>query len=88
MALVKLTRPIERGETTISEITLSEPNAGSLRGVRLTDLLNGDVDAVTTVLPRISDPAIQQHEIRQLSAADLAQIAGEIMTFFQPAQES
>lgn len=82
MATVKLTRAIKRGETEINSIELIEPNAGSLRGTRLTDLLNGDVDAVVTVLPRISTPAIQKHEISQLSARDLGTVTGEIMAFF------
>lgn len=82
MAKVTLTRPIKRGETVIKSIELIEPNSGSLRGTRLTDLLNGDVDAVVTILPRISDPAIQKHEISQLSARDLGTVTGEIMGFF------
>lgn len=90
MATVKLTRPIQRGETEINSIELIEPNAGSLRGTRLTDLLNGDVDAVMTVLPRISTPAIHKHEIIQLSARDLGTVTGEIMVFFMddPDQET
>ncbi|MEE2748873.1 MAG: phage tail assembly protein [Pseudomonadota bacterium] len=82
MAKVILSRPIQRGDTQITELVLTEPNAGSLRGTRLTDLLNGDVDAVVTVLPRISDQAIQKHEIAKMSARDLAMITGEIMAFF------
>ena len=88
MATVKLTRAIKRGETEINSIELIEPNAGSLRGTRLTDLLNGDVDAVVTVLPRISTPAIQKHEIIQLSARDLAMITEEIIVFFMEEQQT
>ena len=87
MATVKLTRPIKRGETEINSIDLVEPNAGSLRGTRLTDLLNGDVDAVVTVLPRISAPAIQKHEINLMSARDLALVTEEIIGFFMEEQK-
>lgn len=88
MATVKLTRAIKRGETEINSIELIEPNAGSLRGTRLTDLLNGDVDAVVTVLPRISTPTIHKHEISQLSARDLAMVTEEIMSFFMDDPET
>lgn len=84
MVTVTLIRPIMRGDSAINSITLREPNAGSLRGVRLTDLLNGDVDSVAKVLPRISEPAVQAHEITLMSAADLALVSGEIMSFFMP----
>ncbi len=88
MSIITLKNPISRGETEIKEIELTEPNAGALRGVRLTDLLNGDVDSVVKVLPRISKPSIQLHEIHKLSAVDLGQITGEIMDFFMPSAVS
>lgn len=84
-ATITLSRPLVRGETNITEVTLREPNAGSLRGLRLTDLLNGDVDSVATLLPRISEPSISSAEATNLAAVDLGQISGEIMGFFQPA---
>ena len=84
-ATITLSRPLVRGETNITEVTLREPNAGSLRGLRLTDLLNGDVDSVATLLPRISEPSISSNEAVNLAAVDLGQISGEIMGFFQPA---
>ena len=85
MSTVTLSRPIKRGDTEITSLELTEPNAGSLRGVRLTDLLNGDIDAVVTVLPRITKNAIQQHEIVQMSARDLASVTEAIITFFMVA---
>lgn len=88
MATVILSRPIQRGDTQITTLELTEPNAGSLRGTRLTDLLNGDVDAVVTLLPRISEPAIQKHEIAKMSARDLALVTEEIMAFFMVPQDN
>lgn len=81
---VKLTRPIMRGETEVSEFTLREPNAGALRGVRLSDLLNGDMDSLMVVLPRISEPPIQKHEIDQMGARDLGEVSGQVIGFFMP----
>ena len=85
MTKVTLKHPITRDETDITEIDIREPKAGELRGLRLNDLLNGDVDAVMTVLPRITNPVLQKHEINNLHPADLAEFCGEIMGFFMPA---
>lgn len=85
MIKVKLKKPIVRGETEITEVDIREPKAGELRGLRLNDLLNGDVDAIATVLPRITSPVLQKHEIDALHPVDLANFCGEIMGFFMDA---
>ena len=85
MTPITLKKPIVRGETEITEIDIREPKAGELRGIRLNDLLNGDVDAITTVLPRITSPVLQKHEIDALNPVDLANCCGEIMGFFMDA---
>lgn len=86
MVTIELLRPLERGETRIERLELREPSAGSLRGLRLTDLLNADVNSVAKLLPRISTPALTEAEITQLSAADIAQLSNEVMGFFMPSE--
>ena len=85
MVKITLKNAIVRGETEITEVELREPKAGELRGVRLNDLINADSDAVLTVLPRITTPSLQKHELEQLCAYDFSEFAGEIMGFFMPA---
>lgn len=80
---VTLVAPIERaGGAPITEITLNKPNAGSLRGLKVPDLVSGDVSTVLTVLPRISHPVISAQEAEQLETEDLGEIAGAIFGFF------
>lgn len=78
---VPLDTPIKRGEKEITAVTLRKPLAGELRGVSLTALLQMDVDALTTVLPRISDPTLTTHEVRAMDPADLVQMGGAVAGF-------
>lgn len=87
-AIVPLVEPIGRESGDIPTLTLRKPKAGELRGLSIKDLVNSDVSAVITVLPRICDPFISEHEAASLAAEDIAEIAGTIVGFFMsPAQK-
>lgn len=81
---VTLDTPIQRGETCISAITLRKPKAGELRGVALTDLLQLDVTALQTVLPRISAPMLLKQDVAELDPADLVQLGTKVAGFLLP----
>jgi hypothetical protein len=83
-AAIILETPITRGEQTITEIQLRKPQSGELRGVSLVDLLQMEVSALCTVLPRITTPALTPHDVGQLDPADLLQLAGGISAFLLP----
>lgn len=78
---VPLETAIQRGEQTISEIQLRKPMSGELRGVALSDLLQMGVDALTTVIPRISQPSLTAQEVAKMDPADLVQIGGTVAGF-------
>lgn len=78
---VELDTPIQRGKQTIDAITVRKPLAGALRGVALIDVMNLDVQALTKVLPRITDPALTEAEIRNMDPADLVQLGSEVAGF-------
>lgn len=81
---IVLEQPIQRGEkTTITEITLRKPAAGELRGLKLTDLLNGDVNATIRLVPRISQPTLTEQEASALDIADLLMCADTVAGFLQ-----
>jgi hypothetical protein len=77
-----LEQPIKRGETQITHLTLRKPGAGELRGLQLQALLQGDVNGMLALLPRIALPQITAPEAEQLSLADLAALVGEVQGFF------
>lgn len=80
---VQLVQPIERANgEPITEITLVKPNAGSLRGLKVPDLVSGDVSTVLTLIPRISQPVVSAHDAEKLETEDLGEIAGAIFGFF------
>ncbi|UQY89540.1 phage tail assembly protein [Stenotrophomonas rhizophila] len=66
----------------ISSLTLRKPNAGTLRGIKLADLLQMDVGALTTLLPRISTPTLTAADAAKLDPVDLVAIATEVGNFF------
>ena len=86
MKTIVLETPIARGEQLLTEVSLSSPRGtGWLRGVKIFDLAQMDVAALTTVLPRITDPALTESEIRNaLSAPDLFQFGAAVADFLVP----
>lgn len=80
---IVLEQPIKRGEQQIAEITLRKPAAGELRGLKFTDLLNGDVSATIRLVPRISQPSLTELEVAALDISDLLVCADTIAVFLQ-----
>lgn len=83
--VVTLDTPLMRGEQKIEKVTLSKPNAGTLRGVSLAALAQSDVDALIKVLPRMTYPVLTEPEIIRLDASDLLSFAGKVVGFLSPA---
>ncbi len=81
---VDLDTPITRGNETITALTLRKPGAGELRGCSLVDLLRMDVGALITVLPRITTPALTEHDVRRMDPADLLQLGTKVSDFLLP----
>lgn len=79
-----LDTPITRGEKTLSEIVVRKPDAGSLRGASLNDLLHMDVNALIVVLPRLTSPVLTAVEINRMDPADLLQLGGAVASFLLP----
>jgi hypothetical protein len=78
---VTLDFPLQRGTQTIDTVTLRKPNSGALRGTSLSALVNLDVDALTKVLPRISEPVLTEADVARLDPADLVQLGGVFAGF-------
>ena len=78
---VQLDTPIMRGKTQITEIVLRKPQSGALRGTRLQAIMDMDVGAMVTVIPRISAPTLTAQEMAELDPADLTALSVEVVTF-------
>lgn len=81
---VTLDTPIQRGETTITNVQVIKPNAGALRGVGLAAIANADVDALLVVLPRVTVLNLTKEECARLELPDLVALAGKVVGFLSP----
>jgi len=81
---ITLQTPIKRGDNELVSIDVNKPNTGSLRGVNLFDLLQGNTDALIKVIPRVTTPALTEQEANRLDPADTLKFATEIVGFLVP----
>lgn len=79
--VVTLETPIMRGEMEIKTVEVIKPNSGALRGTRLAELCNADVDSLLTVLPRITLPTLTKAECINLDPVDLVALGGKVIGF-------
>lgn len=84
---VDLDEPIKRASGDITRLMIRKPKAGALRGVTLMALVQVDVQALRTVLPRVCDPIITPAEIGELDPADLLNVGATVASFFMSKAE-
>lgn len=84
--VIDLDDPIKIGETTFNQIEVRKPSVPALRKIRLTDLLNGDVNAICTILPLCTTPTISQAMLNNgvVEPSDIVQLGAAVMYFLQP----
>lgn len=87
MKSVTLTTPIQRGETTIKTVALRKPDVGALRGLKMTDVLQMDVNAMLLVLPRVTEPSLLPAEVFALDPSDFLNLSGNLVSFFMTADQ-
>ncbi|MNG01297.1 Phage tail protein E [compost metagenome] len=79
--VVTFDTPIVRGTQTITEVTIRKPRSGELRGVTLLNLIQMDVLALRTVLPRITVPPLTEHELGNMDPADFMACGTAVSSF-------
>ena len=77
---VTLPIPFEKDGNTITEIELTKPCAGHLRGLNLKDICEMDFAAAYTLLPRIS--TLTERDLLDIDVENLAPLMVEIAGFF------
>lgn len=82
MAAIALQTPVKRKTEEIASVTLRRPKAGELRGLSLARIMQMDVSAIIALVPRISQPVLDEAEVAGLDPVDLAAIAQEVVGFF------
>lgn len=84
--IVELEVPIQRGEITISSVTINKPNVGTLRNLSLQDVLKWEVTALNTLLTRITMPTLSIEEINRMEVSDYTTLATELTSFLLSAK--
>jgi len=84
MATVTLDAPIISGDVTIDQVKIRKPQAGELRGLSLSALLNLDYAALENLLPRITIPTLTKAQIMAMDPSDFTQLGSEVMDFLLP----
>ncbi|OTG94225.1 phage tail assembly protein [Acinetobacter sp. ANC 3832] len=81
-----LENPIIRGELSILEVQIRKPNVGTLRNLSLQDVLKWDINAVNTVLTRVTQPALNVAELNAMDVSDYTTLTVELTSFLVSAK--
>lgn len=87
---ITLFNAIIRDKSRITEVTITDAmkQTGSLRGLKLYDVMTSDVDSLIKLLPRVTSPALTELDVVALHPSDFAQLATGIADFLAPSSES
>jgi Phage tail assembly chaperone proteins, E, or 41 or 14 len=85
---VNLARPIENGDTKVTSITLNEPSVGQLRGLKLSDVLQMDVNSHILLWSRINAEGLTASQLGELCMADVTALSSKTMLFFVSPQQA
>lgn len=83
-----LDAPIINGKNIIESLTLRKPLAGDLRGVKLMNYAEMDINSMAKVLPRICEPLITEQDVYKLDLIDFLKIAEAMASFLTPKSQS
>lgn len=83
--IVDLEEPIKIGETTFNQIEVRKPSVPALRKIRISEILNGDVNSICTILPLCTTPTLNQSQLNTLvDPVDIIQLGAAVIYFLQP----
>ena len=86
--IVKLTQPIKRGDKEFTEITVTKPTIPALKGLKMLDVLQSDVNALTVLLPRVTQPMLHKNDFDSMEISDFVELAGAAINFLVPTSDS
>ncbi|OSK22891.1 phage tail protein E [Escherichia coli M056] len=81
---VVLRSPVTRGEMTITEVTITKAmcHPGALRGLKLFEVMQGDVESLIKLLPRVTSPQLTEADVYMLDNADFSALGLRVVGFF------
>ncbi|GKJ53376.1 tail protein [Klebsiella variicola] len=84
---IPLATPIVRDGETITRVVITDAvrQAGSLRGLKLVNVLNMDVESVGVLLTRVTSPRLKQTELDGMDTRDFIALSEALVPFLTPA---
>lgn len=84
--IVDLDEPIKIGNTEYTQIEVRKPSVPALRKIRISEILNGDVNSICTILPLCTTPTLSQGLLNSgaVEPADIVQLGAAVIYFLQP----
>ncbi|MBF9049876.1 phage tail assembly protein [Roseobacter sp. HKCCD9010] len=84
---VTLSAAVKIDGKDVTGIDLRKPQTGELRGLKMTDVLQMDTDAMIKLLPRITQPPLTSAQVAALDPADFVALCGKTVLFFAKKSE-
>ncbi|MBG6245417.1 phage tail protein [Candidatus Symbiopectobacterium sp. 'North America'] len=86
--VLTLITPIVRDADKITRVAITDEikQAGSLRVLRLVNVLNMDANSVTTLLTRVTSPKLKLAEINAMDTRDFVRLAEALTPFLAPVE--
>lgn len=83
---VDLKVPVVCGNDTVSSVKVgtSARQVGSLRGIRMSELFNADVDAAAAFLERVTEPRLSRAALMSMCPEDFFELYGVAVSFLVP----
>ncbi|MBF0752141.1 MULTISPECIES: phage tail assembly protein [unclassified Pasteurella] len=79
--IITLSTPIMRGDKSITDITVIKPTVPALKGLKMFDVLQMDVDALQVLLPRVTQPVLHKADFSTMEVADFTELAAAAVGF-------
>ncbi|BFU60752.1 MULTISPECIES: phage tail assembly protein [Rodentibacter] len=79
--IITLSTPILRGDKQITEITVNKPTVPALKGLKMFDVLQMDVDALQVLLPRVTLPVLHKADFATMEVADFTELSAAAVSF-------
>lgn len=78
---IALDQPIQRGDQTITSVSVRKPGPGELRGLTLKAVGEVEFDTMIKLLPRVTTPALTTAEVSVMDLGDFTALATEVAGF-------
>ncbi|HDR1103016.1 TPA: phage tail assembly protein [Pasteurella multocida] len=78
---IALSVAIQRGDQEIKEVQVLKPTVPALKGLKMFDVLQVDVNAMEILLPRITVPKLHKSDFAQMAVEDFTELATAAVSF-------